>query len=139
MRDCGGFEGNAQTLRILSRLEKKEVRDIDTGGYEPIVNNRDQRVGLNFTYRSLASVLKYDAPIPISGASRTKQEVVKGYYDEDQKLVRRIKKFVVGDDAVQDFKTVECWIMDVADDIAYSTYDLEDNFKGEFLTPLTGC
>ena len=35
------------------------------------------------------------------------------------------------------FKTIECSIMDVADDIAYSTYDLEDAFKAGFLSPLS--
>lgn len=34
------------------------------------------------------------------------------------------------------FKTVECHIMDIADDIAYSTYDLEDSLKATFLSPL---
>lgn len=137
MKDCGGFEGNAQTLRIISRLEKKELKDLVTGGFAPISKDgTDLRVGLNFTSRSLAAVLKYDRPIPTTGAKRLKPGVVKGYYDDDTKLVRRIKRDVVGDENVKDFKTIECWIMDVADDIAYSTYDLEDNFKGEFLTPL---
>ena len=34
-----------------------------------------------------------------------------------------------------EFKTIECAIMDLADDIAYSTYDLEDAFKAGFVTP----
>ena len=33
------------------------------------------------------------------------------------------------------FKTVECSIMDIADDIAYATYDIEDALKAEFITP----
>lgn len=127
IQDCGGFEGNAQTFRILSRLEKKEIKNVETG---------DPRVGLNFTFRSLASVLKYDDPIPVTGANRRKSGIQKGYYAEDKNLVRRIKRNVLGDENVAQFKTVECWIMDVADDIAYSTYDLEDNFKAEFLNPL---
>jgi dGTPase len=137
MQDCGGFEGNAQTFRILSRLEKKETKDVHSGAYLPISSTgEDLRVGLNFTFRSLASVLKYDEVIPVTAASRTKKGIQKGYYAEDKHLVQRIRRNVTGDRSVADFKTVECWIMDTADDIAYSTYDLEDNFKGEFLSPL---
>src|SRR5690606_9692054 len=55
MADHGGFEGNAQTLRILSRLEKKETRN---GEYAPLSEGRDVRLGLNLTFRSLASILK---------------------------------------------------------------------------------
>jgi dGTPase len=137
MQNCGGFEGNAQTFRILSRLEKKETKDVETGAYLPISSaGEDLRVGLNFTFRSLASVLKYDQLIPFTSTSRTKKGVQKGYYAEDKNLVRRIKRNVIGDESVAGFKTVECSIMDIADDIAYSTYDLEDNFKGDFLSPL---
>ncbi|MBY3168702.1 restriction endonuclease [Rhizobium laguerreae] len=66
-----------------------------------------------------------------------KQEtVVKGYYDSDRSLVEKIKFAVLGDRYDGDFKTVECSIMDIADDIAYSTYDLEDVFKSGFHNPL---
>ncbi|GAL84254.1 deoxyguanosinetriphosphate triphosphohydrolase [Sporocytophaga myxococcoides] len=129
MKPYGGFEGNAQTLRILTKLEKKGMHE-DT----------NEKVGLNLTYRTLASILKYDEPIP------NKREVLdslaKGYYMSELDLVNKIKENVTGqanfkasrgDNA---FKTIECSIMDLADDIAYSTYDLEDAFKGNFLTPL---
>ena len=62
---------------------------------------------------------------------------MKGYYAEDTELVNNIKSNVLGivDDDLE-FKTIECSIMDIADDIAYSTYDLEDILKAGFLTPL---
>lgn len=132
----GGFEGNAQTFRILSRLEKKV-----TGADElsPFISGRDERCGLNLTYRSLASILKYDSVIPIRAADRPadkRNEVVKGYYDSDKKLVEDIKEKVLGEKYAGKFKVVECSIMDIADDIAYSTYDMEDVFKSGFLSPL---
>lgn len=135
----GGFEGNAQTLRILSRLEKKvtlaapdDIKIFDEDG-------NDMRCGLNLTYRSLAAILKYDTVIPIMAGDRPeekREEVAKGYYDCDKALVEKIKWAVLGEHYVGDFKTVECSIMDIADDIAYSTYDLEDIFKSGFHNPL---
>jgi dGTPase len=134
MRDFGGFEGNAQSLRIVSRLEKKDYRQ----GSEPFGADRtDLRCGLNLTYRSLASLLKYDNAIPIRYKDRELPEVMKGYYWDDAELVKKIKKNVLGAvDLATEFKTIECSIMDIADDIAYSTYDLEDIFKAGLLTPL---
>jgi dGTPase len=125
MRPYGGFEGNAQTLRILSKLEKKVRRDHPEHG--------DDRAGLNLTYRLLAAALKYDRAIPERRGKRAK--LVKGYYQSEAALVSRIKLAVCGRRSVKNFKTLECSIMDIADDIAYSTYDLEDALKAGFLTP----
>jgi dGTPase len=137
MRDSGGFEGNAQTLRILSTLEKKQT---SADGPE-LFNSEglDLRRGLNLTYRSLGAVLKYDKAIPIGSKERPdgkETSPVKGYYKSDENLVRSVKQHVVGDTEVGDFKTIECSIMDIADDIAYSTYDLEDVFKSGIHGPL---
>lgn len=129
MLKYGGFEGNAQTLRIVSQLEKKRYRaDIQC----PL----ERRAGLNLTYRTLAAVLKYDRLIPPSREEGA--EVCKGYYFEDQPVVTDIKKHVVPGwvEGSRKFKTLECAIMDIADDIAYSTYDLEDSLKAGFLTPV---
>ena len=137
--DCalkyGGFEGNAQTLRILAKLEKRRTLDDATKSAKYGVNKNgvDRRAGLNLTYRVLASCLKYDNLIP---KSRSKGGVVKGYYQTESDLVSKVKHKVVGSNYDGKFKTVECMIMDVADDIAYSTYDLEDAFKSGFLNPL---
>ena len=125
MRSYGGFEGNAQTLRILTRLEKKVIRDQPVDG--------DVRAGLNLTYRLLGSILKYDRPIPRN--RRPKAALVKGYYESERGVVRRLKAAILGRRKRGPFKTVECSIMDTADDIAYSTYDLEDSLKAGFLSP----
>jgi dGTPase len=93
-------------------------------------DGRDLRRGLDLTYRSLASVLKYDRPIEYRPKGSRLQ---KGYYLQERGLVRAIKAAVLGDPLPQEeFKTVECQIMDIADDIAYSTYDFEDALKAGF-------
>ncbi|WP_456428207.1 dGTP triphosphohydrolase [Rhodocaloribacter sp.] len=133
MASYGGFEGNAQTLRILARLEKKDANHIETLGIDE--NGTDCRYGLNLTYRSLASVLKYDTEIPC--IRDPWDSVTKGYYGNEAALVSKIKMALTGDSGISNFKTLECNIMDVADDIAYSTYDLEDSFKAGFLRPIS--
>ncbi|WP_311043567.1 MULTISPECIES: dGTP triphosphohydrolase [Rhizobium] len=128
MKQFGGFEGNAQTLRILARLDKKELYDEPVGG--------DKRAGMNLCFRTLAAVLKYDEVIP---QSREKgSDLTKGYYETEQPIVDEIKRKVLRGKEFPpkgEFKTIECAIMDVADDIAYSVYDLEDSLKAGFLTP----
>jgi dGTPase len=131
MRDSGGFEGNAQTLRIIARLEKREKAVDDDSGIA--ANGKDQRLGLNLCARSVAAVLKYDNRI--SSRSTNRKKVAKGYYESEANVVRWLKRQVAPKYRGH-FKTVDCQIMDVADDIAYSTYDLEDTFKAGFLNPL---
>lgn len=143
MIEYGGFEGNAQTLRQLSRLEKKQTsRYPQTDDVAiPFVANEDLRLGLNLTFRSLASILKYDNAIPSNTDARqaagNEGHPVKGYCFSEKDFVNQIRRHVAGADFRGEMKTVECSIMDIADDIAYSTYDLEDAFKGGFLTPLS--
>jgi dGTPase len=133
MKEWGGFEGNAQTLRILAVTEKKELLD---NNLIPVTEEgRDVRIGLNLTYRTLASILKYDNKIP--SCRRRQARLEKGYYDTETSLVEKIKANIAPDlHRRQKFKTIECQIMDLADDIAYSTYDLEDGLKGGFVDPL---
>lgn len=129
MLEHGGFEGNAQTLRIISKIEKKAAAD--NRFEKPISGNKDFRLGLNLSYRTLASVLKYDQMIPQKRGEHEK--LVKGCYTAEKELIEKIKEHVVGEKKFKHFKTIECQIMDVADDIAYSVYDLEDAFKAKFL------
>ncbi len=124
MCDAGGFEGNAQTLRILSRLEKKRKR---------LKTTPAEQYGLNLTFRTLAGILKYDRVIPAMQG----EILCKGYYQSESALVNNIKQHVLSEKHQQQpMKTVECQIMDIADDIAYSTYDTEDALKGGFINPL---
>ncbi|MDD5464917.1 MAG: dNTP triphosphohydrolase [Candidatus Omnitrophica bacterium] len=144
MVDYGGFEGNAQALRLLATVEKKT--NPSSTRYGILDNGRDTRVGLNLTARCLASIIKYDQEIPRESTQRNhlletgiikKISPIKGYYQEEKAKVDFIKAAVVGKTKLtKGLKTIECQIMDLADDIAYSTYDLEDSFKAEFIKPI---
>jgi dGTPase len=114
MRAHGGFEGNAQTFRILTRLERKH------SDYE----------GLNLTYQTLDGVLKYKACITPNTIASSPNGPVKGFYSEDRELVDTVIT-TTGNGYERSF---ECQIMDVADDIAYSVHDLEDSMKAGLIT-----
>ncbi len=101
---CGGFEGNAQTLRILTRLEAKTV---DAAG---------RSVGLNLTRATLDASTKYPWPRDHAGASAKF-----GVYDDDLEVFAWLREGVPGP-----AQCVEAQVMDLADDIAYSVHDLED-------------
>ena len=133
MKEVGGFEGNAQTFHIVAKAEKKELMNDDI---DPIdKSGKDKRTGLNWCFRSLASVLKYDHIIPVYRKEDARLE--KGIYESDRDIFEIVKRHVAPNRSDErQFKTIECSIMDVADDIAYSTYDLEDILKAGFQTPL---
>ncbi len=125
MKGHGGFEGNAQTLHILTSVEKKRITP------------NGVRYGLNLTYRSLASILKYDSKIELRrNVNGLENGLEKGYYACEEDVVNQIKEAVGQQNDGQGFKTIECQIMDIADDIAYSTYDLEDAMKAGFVHPM---
>lgn len=138
MAEWGGFEGNAQTLRLLTRLENR-VDDPDKqlfdGSFEFYdKDGKDSTVGQNLTARSLAAILKYDTPI--QGPTTARAEFAKGFYASEQPIVDSIRRSVLGSQDGAKLRTIECQIMDMADDIAYSTYDIEDAFAAGFVAPL---
>ncbi|KQY58861.1 deoxyguanosinetriphosphate triphosphohydrolase [Aeromicrobium sp. Root495] len=113
---CGGFEGNAQTLRILSRLESKT--------FAP----DGRSVGLNLTRATLSACVKY--PWPREDAPMGSNKF--GAYDDDLWVFDWLR-----DGAPGRRRPIEAQVMDLADDIAYSVHDVEDGvFGGWFsLTP----
>lgn len=144
MSEYGSFEGNAQTLRILTRLENRFVHQgiaLEDEVYE-------KPLGLNLLLRTIAGVIKYDNKIPIRNDDATNTDnldiktahgkLEKGYYEDDSEIVELVRSNVITRpaDAGRPLKTIECQIMDLADDIAYSTYDFEDCMIAGITHPL---
>lgn len=114
-----GFEGNAQTYRILTRLD-----EYDTPG-----------VGLNLTRAVRSAVLKYPWRRGEGGERRGAASNKFSMYAVD---------LADADDALSAYpsiatgqQTVECSVMDIADDIAYSLHDLDDFYRAGLLNQAT--
>jgi len=110
----GGFEGNAQTLRLLTRLEAK--REHDDG----------RPAGLNLTRASLDAATKYPwirggAPYPTTKF---------GVYEDDLEVYTWMRS-----GAPDGRRAFEAEVMDWADDVAYSVHDVEDAIASGWLDP----
>lgn len=102
---AGGFEGNAQTLRILTRLEPKVI----SGG---------ESFGLNLTRAALDAACKYPRTRTRDDASLNRKYSA---YDEDRHILQWLRA-----GHTDDAPPMEAQVMDTADDIAYSVHDVED-------------
>jgi dGTPase len=81
--------------------------------------------------------IKWDTKIPERRGEDT--PLTKGYYASEEKLVETVKKNVLQGYKLkkeEKFRTIEMQIMDMADDISYSTYDFEDAMKAGFISPI---
>ncbi len=100
----GGFEGNAQTLRVLTRLEAKRIHP-------------DGRpAGLNLTRATLDAVVKYPwARGEVAGTGKF------GYYPDDSEVYDWLRTA-----DVDQRRCLEAEVMDWSDDVAYCVHDIED-------------
>ena len=143
MKDSGGFEANGQTIRLLSKLE-----------------SHTEDYGLNPTRRLLLGLLKY--PVKFSDLIKEKYPEIpenyekinftsyippKCYMDCDEDVIEWILKpfdnsdidlftsFKVKNNKSETiYKSFDASIMDIADDIAYGTHDLEDGIALNLIT-----
>jgi dGTPase len=132
------FEGNAQNIRILTALEKKYTEE------DPEISGLIRCLGINPTFRSIASILKYDTLLNDDDYEVKYNEIriapqnninKKGYYLEEAELIKEVKRNITGVENYNGkFRTLECNIMEFADDISYTVYDLEDVLKGRFIS-----
>ena len=115
--DIGGFEGNAQTLRLLTRLEPK------------VFSDDGLPAGLNLTRAALDATCKYPWPaeraVVDSGADRSAKF---GVYRDDLAVFEWMRA-----GAPEGKKCIEAQIMDFADDVAYSVHDFEDAIVSGFI------
>ena len=110
----GGFEGNAQTLRLLTRLEAKRAHP-------------DGRpAGLNLTRASLDAATKY----PWRRGSAPHPTTKFGVYDDDLDVFAWVR-----DGAPEGRRAFEAEVMDWSDDVAYSVHDVEDAIASGWLDP----
>lgn len=116
--DIGGFEGNAQTLRLLVRIEPK------------VFTREGRSIGLNLTRASLDATCKYPWARGESDSNTAEALQKFGYYEDDKDVFDWIRLA-----APSRQKSMEAQVMDFADDVAYSVHDFEDAIVGGFLDP----
>lgn len=120
MMKYGGFEGNAQTLRLVTEI---------------FYRDNDKHRGMNPTRAFVDGILKYKATF-----SMFKNPENHFIYDEQKKYIdfvydgKKIPKELSKPVNLNKFQSIECQIMDWADDTAYAINDIVDSISGGFIT-----
>jgi dGTPase len=113
--DIGGFEGNAQTLRVLTRIEPK------------VFGEDGRSYGLNLTRASLDASCKYPWPAA-QGIADPSGRSKFGFYADDTAAFEWLRA-----EAPDRQRCIEAEVMDLSDDIGYSVHDFEDAIVGGYI------
>lgn len=105
MAAFGGFDHNAQTIRILTQLEARYA------AFD----------GLNLTWEALEGIAKHNGPLKGAGITKPLPRALKHYTDKH-------------DLALETYASLEAQIASLADDIAYHNHDIEDGLRAGFFT-----
>ena len=105
--DIGGFEGNAQTFRLLTRLEPKATSPADGP-------RAGQSIGLNLTRAALDAASKYPW-------AREEGRTKFGVYQDDLDVFEWVRN-----GRTDEHTSFEAQVMDWADDVSYCVHDIED-------------
>ncbi|MGW3625652.1 deoxyguanosinetriphosphate triphosphohydrolase [Streptomyces sp. NPDC000880] len=128
-KDCGGFEGNAQSLRLLTRIEPKRfVHRTATSAGAAAGTCELVSVGLNLTRAVLDAATKY--PWPRGGHPTDPDSVKFGVYEDDLPVFEWARE-----GAPANRKCFEAQVMDWSDDVAYSVHDFEDGLHAGHIDP----
>ncbi|HUC63147.1 MAG TPA: deoxyguanosinetriphosphate triphosphohydrolase [Alphaproteobacteria bacterium] len=100
MRDWGGFDHNAQTLRILTKLEQRYA-EFD---------------GLNLTWETLEGVVKHNGPLAGAGHNKPLPEAIAEYNGRHDLMLAT-------------WASAEAQVAALADDIAYNNHDIDDGLR----------
>lgn len=116
-----GFEGNAQSFRIVTKLDRRKLSDVN---------------GLDLTNVTLAAILKYPRLCPNEWlvnnkhSSEASEKPPKfGAYTSEANLFEGVMASAIHPEGGRDRQTLEASVMDLADDITYAIHDLEDFYK----------
>lgn len=116
-QDFYHFEGNAQALRLVTKLHY-------------LVDEH----GMNLTYALLNTIIKYPVPsVGIRGESGNIREKKMGYYLADEEIFRKVTE----ETGAGNCRHPLSFILEAADDLAYKTADIEDAFVKGYISYYT--
>ncbi|OJF89955.1 deoxyguanosinetriphosphate triphosphohydrolase [Pararhizobium antarcticum] len=108
LKPYGGFDHNAQSLRIVTKLERRYA-EFD---------------GLNLTWESLEGLVKHNGPLMGKGGQGAHGPVPQPILDY----------CALHDLEIGSFASLEAQVAAIADDIAYNTHDIDDGLRSGYLT-----
>ena len=112
LKACGGFDHNAQTLRVVTTLERR-YPSFD---------------GLNLTWEALEGLVKHNGPLTDQQGNPLGRYTARGIPDVIAEYSRR------QDLKLWSYSSAEAQVAAVADDIAYNAHDIDDGLRAELFT-----